>query len=768
MRRATAAVVLSLGLACSAGVGGWGERSADASVSHGFSEPSPGLTHAERPRAQDWRGLAASERWPDAAAAIDALPDSERKEPGTRLARARAAMQLADFTTARDQLHELEKALPELAPFIQRLRAESQREVGPFDEAARYYQQQTSVDAWLKSARAWQRAGQTDDASRQLTRAFKKIRRSKRLKAEARMLRAELREAGGETSRAAADYRWLATEAPEYGIKVDAASKLAKLSPKQALTKKERQTRARFWADRGSVARAEAELKELAKAKGKKVFQYEVDFIRGWALYSARRYAEAAEKLDTLSKKATPHRERAKFYTARALSRIHQDDEAAKRYASLAKQHPKSSYASRALYLAARLRYIGGDWEAAIRGYEAYLKDYPRSGNAGGARYEVAVSYLAIGQYGKAARAFEKLKARDSKRRTWLSQLEGVARLGAGEKTRAKELFRDAIKSAPLSFAALASSSRLRAMGEDVDIPALLGSPATDGADGADATDGAVARSDAAHGAVARSDATPAIRLPADVERLASFGLFSDAEARLHDQASSIRAAHGADGGRALCDAFGALNRGRERYRVGIGEVRSATLGITASADTRWAWECTHPRPFPAVVAEAVTRWKLTEPLIYGLMRQESGYRARVVSPAGAVGLMQIMPGTGRKIADELSLSFDVSHLQHPPRNVDFGAYYLRKLLDMFGSNVPVALAAYNAGPAVVGRWLESGKELPLDVWVARIPYRETRNYVAKVVRNQARYAYLAGGLEAIPELPMQLPAPNNASEKAY
>ncbi len=757
MRRATAAGVAFLGLVCLAGAVGWGESPANASISHGFSEPTPELTRPERPQrprrhAQDWRGLAASERWPDVAAAIDALPDSEQKKPGTRLARARAAMQLADFATARDLLHGLEKALPELSPFIQKLRAEAQREVGPFDEAARYYQQQKSVDAWLKSARAWHRAGQSKNAKKQLTRAFKKIRRSKRLKAQARMLRAELREAGGEKSRAAADYRWLAIEAPEYGIKVDAAAKLAWLAPKKSLTKKERQTRARFWADRGSVTRAEAELKELPKAKGRKVFQYEVDFIRGWALYSARRYSEAAEKLDTLSKKATPHRERAKFYTARALSRIHQDDEAAKRYAALAKQHPRSSYASRGLYLAARLRYIGGDWKTAIRGYEKYLKAYPRSGNAGGARYEVAVSYLAVGQYAKAARAFEKLKKRNSKRRTWLSQLEGVARLGAGEKTKAKKLFRNAIKSAPLSFAALASSSRLRAMGEDVDIPALLSSPATPRTDGA----------------VAKSDATPAIRLPVDVERLASFGLFSDAEARLHDQASSIRAAHGADGGRALCDAFGALNRGRERYRVGIGAVRSATLGVTASADTRWAWECTHPRPFPTVVAEAVTRWKLTEPLIYGLMRQESGYRARVVSPAGAVGLMQIMPGTGRKIADELSLSFDVSHLQHPPRNVDFGAYYLRKLLDMFGSNVPVALAAYNAGPAVVGRWLESGKGLPLDVWVARIPYRETRNYVAKVVRNQARYAYLAGGLEAIPELPMQLPAPNSASKKAY
>lgn len=758
-------VVTFLGLTALVGVANLSDRPANASILQGTGEPAPELTHAAAPGAPgalearavtqatparaDWRDLAASERWPEAAAAIDALPDSARQNPGTRLARARAAIQLADFATARDQLQGLEVTLPELTEFIEARRAEAQLEVGPFDAAAGYYQDLESVDDWLTSAGAWHRAGDTANAKKQLTRALKKIRKSKRLKARALTLRASLREAAGEKSRAAADYRWLATEAPEYGIEVDAAAKLAKLSPQKSLNKKERQTRARFWADRGSVARAEDELQALAQAKGQKVFQYDIDFIRAWALYSARRYSEAVVKLDALSKRATPHRERTNFYAARALSRIHRDDEAAERYVALAKDHPKSSYASRALYLAARLRYIGGDWKKAIRGYESFLKAYPRNGNASAARYEVAVSYLAAGQYSKAARAFESLKKKEPKRRTWLSQLEGVARLGAGQETEAKELFRAAIKSAPLSFAALASASRLREMGEDVDVPALLADPNPIESGGS-------------------ANGVPQVRLPADVERLASLGLFSDAEARLHDQANVIRRAYGAGSSRALCDAFGGLDRGRERYRVGVGAVRSTTLHVTASSDTRWAWECTHPRPFPTVVAQAVDKWKLTEPLLYGLMRQESAYRARVVSPAGAVGLMQIMPGTGRKIAAELSLNFDVSHLQQPPRNVDFGAFYLRKLLDMFGSSVPVALAAYNAGPAVVGRWLESGKELSLDVWVARIPYGETRNYVAKVVRNQARYAYMAGGLDAVPVLPMALPTPNAASEQAY
>src|SRR5690242_20020868 len=81
--------------------------------------------------------------------------------------------------------------------------------------------------------------------------------------------------------------------------------------------------------------------------------------------------------------------------------------------------------------------------------------------------------------------------------------------------------------------------------------------------------------------------------------------------------------------------------------------------------------------------------------------------------------------------------------LTHAHENVRLGSAYLRKLIDSFQGNVPLALAAYNAGPQAVGRWLAAGESLPLDLFVARIPYEETRGYVARVLSNAARYAYL-------------------------
>jgi soluble lytic murein transglycosylase len=93
----------------------------------------------------------------------------------------------------------------------------------------------------------------------------------------------------------------------------------------------------------------------------------------------------------------------------------------------------------------------------------------------------------------------------------------------------------------------------------------------------------------------------------------------------------------------------------------------------------------------------------------------------------------------------------------------------LRKLLDTFQGNVPLALASYNAGPFAVSRWLAGGGEaLPLDLFVARIPYEETRGYVARVLSNAARYAYLEGGEAAVPVPSLELPRGVQLPENSY
>jgi soluble lytic murein transglycosylase len=129
---------------------------------------------------------------------------------------------------------------------------------------------------------------------------------------------------------------------------------------------------------------------------------------------------------------------------------------------------------------------------------------------------------------------------------------------------------------------------------------------------------------------------------------------------------------------------------------------------------------------------------------------------------------MQLMPNTAARAATEVDMDFDPREVTRPDVNVKLGAHYIAKLLETFGGNVPVAVAAYNAGPHAVQTWLTAPKEREVDLWVARIPYGETRAYVRRVLGNLSRYQYLAGGVGAVSPLPLQLPEASALGADAY
>lgn len=132
--------------------------------------------------------------------------------------------------------------------------------------------------------------------------------------------------------------------------------------------------------------------------------------------------------------------------------------------------------------------------------------------------------------------------------------------------------------------------------------------------------------------------------------------------------------------------------------------------------------------------------------LALAVTRQESGFNSAAVSPSGALGLMQLMPRTARDIAGKLGVPFIQDKLTRDPGyNVQLGTQYLGDMLHRFGGSYELALAAYNAGPNRVARWLESigdpraGKMDMVD-WIEMIPYRETRNYVQRIMEGVGVY----------------------------
>jgi soluble lytic murein transglycosylase len=161
---------------------------------------------------------------------------------------------------------------------------------------------------------------------------------------------------------------------------------------------------------------------------------------------------------------------------------------------------------------------------------------------------------------------------------------------------------------------------------------------------------------------------------------------------------------------------------------------RRAIITVAKTSHRR-DYKLRFPMPYREKVMSHATAKQLDPSVIYGVMRRESLFDSNAKSPVGALGLMQLMPATARYVAKGLGLKkpkqADILEIEN---NINFGTQYFRTVLNRFDNNISLAAAAYNAGPSNVKRWLPSTKNMPADLWVETVPYKETRNYVQAVL----------------------------------
>ncbi|MCU0838934.1 MAG: lytic transglycosylase domain-containing protein [Rhodospirillales bacterium] len=144
-------------------------------------------------------------------------------------------------------------------------------------------------------------------------------------------------------------------------------------------------------------------------------------------------------------------------------------------------------------------------------------------------------------------------------------------------------------------------------------------------------------------------------------------------------------------------------------------------------------------------------------PLVLSIVRQESQFNIEAISPAGARGLMQLMPGTAREVADKLSLPYAADTLTlNPAYNVQLGQAYLGQLLNTFSGSYVFSLAGYNAGPGRVRQWVREFGDPRGDLattidWIEKIPFSETRNYVQRTIEGIHVYRNRLAG----PDVPL-------------
>lgn len=196
-----------------------------------------------------------------------------------------------------------------------------------------------------------------------------------------------------------------------------------------------------------------------------------------------------------------------------------------------------------------------------------------------------------------------------------------------------------------------------------------------------------------------------------------------------------------------------------------IGRSKDWKTFVAKNSDTL---KLLYPTPYAELVAEAADANRISPWLILSIMRAESLFQPHVVSGVGARGLMQIMPSSGARIAELMDYpEFEPSQLDKPEISIGFGAWYLARLLTYYSGNLPLAIAAYNAGPEAIDRWLKRSPDMSLDVFLEDIPFDQTRKYVATVLTNMETYSriYSNGAKGISVNLSAKLPNPRNDLE---
>ena len=190
----------------------------------------------------------------------------------------------------------------------------------------------------------------------------------------------------------------------------------------------------------------------------------------------------------------------------------------------------------------------------------------------------------------------------------------------------------------------------------------------------------------------------------------------------------------------------------RREWRHELNAMSKREKEIAAAIAFTWGWhdraimalgqaksyddlELRFPMLYRDTVEKYASKRKVDAAILYSIIRAESAFMETARSPAGARGLMQLMPRTGKETARRIGLRYaGAQDLYRPKTNITLGSAYLKWMLERFGGNFAMASAAYNAGPSRVRSWQPTASCEPLDVWVELVPFKETRSYIRRTL----------------------------------
>lgn len=421
--------------------------------------------------------------------------------------------------------------------------------------------------------------------------------------------------------------------------------------------------------------------------------------------FKGRDYAGAVALYDQVSAPSPSER----FDHALAASRIGDYSRAAALYQELVRVHPDHSKADFASYKIGYLSYDAGELEEAVVLLRQHLRRYPASKHADEARWFIGWSLYRLGKLEDADAMLSELISKHSSSSLSVAGHYWRARIAEdrGDAATAKAGYARVLSGWPGSGYAWFAADKL---GKSYPRQAIAAAPAPPAALRGDAWTRGTA--------------------------LAAVGLDAWAREQLGPLVGTARAS-GRDGRLAM--AYALIDAGDY--------VTAQSLARGLCSGDPVAEQACHPRPQGALVDTLTAEGGLPRSLPYAIMTAESALRPEVSSPAGARGLMQLMPALGAELhaARGYTWAYDADELYQPGYNASLGVTELSRLKAQFGA-LPMAIAGYNGGADAVSRWLsQQGSDTPLDVFTENIGYTETRRYVRRVLGYLQTYRYIYG-----------------------
>ena len=426
---------------------------------------------------------------------------------------------------------------------------------------------------------------------------------------------------------------------------------------------------------------------------------------RADAEYGAGRVNDSLATLALIAHRypGTAEAAEAQFRLASVLWNSDRNDEAAAAFALAVERYPAHARRAEALYALARIAQSGGREEESVARYTRLIEAAPASPQAHDGRWRIGWIRYQQGDWPRAAAAFAAAAQGSSAAGAFERPGAPVMRLRcAGAHDEASRGYQGVLSEAPKSYYALVAEQRLGVTppprrGLAAPTQRGLGPPP--------------AGADPYHWLRARE--LLAVGTPREAQR----------EMRAFERDCAALPAATA----ALPAAFQAVGGYRDAIRLASqpGDADPALL---------------YPLAFWKEVSRSAAAETVDPLLVLALMRQESLFDPAARSPADARGLMQLLPSTALRIAGRRGMASPVDRLEDPKVNVALGVAYLGELLRRYDGDTRKALAAYNGGEEAVGRWQERFGHLPPDEFVESITYRETRDYVKRVLGHYRAY----------------------------